>query len=71
MYPYLVIGTLLLGAAALTVLFVSLWYAEEGCEDESGFHPLARAHETAPVANLAGQWSDYDQLLLGKSGEGI
>lgn len=74
MYPYLIIGILLLGAAALTVLSVSIWYAEEGCEDEMGFHSLARSPATAPAATPAlpaGPWHNYDTLLLGKSGEGI
>jgi hypothetical protein len=43
----LLIASLLVILAGFAVLLHSFFYAEEGCEDESGYHSIAYAHASS------------------------
>lgn len=62
MATYLIIGFLLLGAIALVTLVLALAHAEDGWEDESGFHRIAPAKAAGPNPPPWGPATRWDNI---------
>ncbi len=60
-------GIAVIGAIAATVFIKALLQAEDGYEDETGFHQVAHS----PVPSRTGNWTRLEAVLVSSPGEGI